>query len=110
MNLTSFLRASREPSVRPLARVERTINGFFSGRVYFQATYWPARLLNPQFSDKLLPGTMVIVVGREGLTLLVDQVPDLAQNTNEQETTNGQGEKVTSQPMPKQPCLAAVGV
>ena len=75
MNITSFLRSmSAEPSVRPFARVERTISGYYAGRVYFQATYWPARLKKPEFSDRLLPGTRVQVLGREGLTLLVAPV------------------------------------
>ena len=75
MNITSFLnRISKEPSVRPFARVERTISGYYPGRVYFQATYWPARLENPQFLDRLLPGMMVKVLAREGLTLLVAPV------------------------------------
>ena len=75
MNITSFLRGvSVEPSVRPFARVERTISGYYPGRVYFQATYWPARLQYPQFLDRLLPGEMVTVVASEGLTLLVAPV------------------------------------
>ncbi len=83
MNITSFLRRmSAEPSVRPFARVERTISGYYAGRVYFQATYWPARLEQPQFLDRLLPGTMVKVLGREGLTLLVAPVQHPKQNVN----------------------------
>lgn len=82
MNITSFLsRISKEPpSVRPFARVERTISGYYPGRVYFQSTYWPARLDQPQFLDRLLPGTMVKVLGRDGLTLLVAPVQHPQQN------------------------------
>lgn len=83
MNITSFLhRMSAEPSVRPFARVERTINGYYPGRVYFQATYWPARLEQSQVLDRLLPGTMVEVLGRDGSTLLVAPVQNPKQNVN----------------------------
>ena len=85
MNITSFLRRmSTGTSVRPFARVERTISGYYPGRVYFQATYWPARLQQPQFLDRLLPGMMVQVIGRDGLTLLVAPVPYPKQNVNAQ--------------------------
>ncbi len=83
MNITSFLRRiSAETSVRPFARVERTIFGYYPGRVYFQATYWPARLEQPQFLDRLLPGARVKVMGRDGLTLLVAPVQDPQQNVS----------------------------
>jgi membrane protein implicated in regulation of membrane protease activity len=45
------------------------------GRVYFQATYWPARLFQPSSLSELNPGEPVEVVGREGLTLLVKPLP-----------------------------------
>lgn len=81
MNITSFLRGmSTENSVSPFARVERTIYRYDPGRVYFQATYWPARLEQPQFLERLLPGTKVKVLGRDGLTLLVAPVQHPRQN------------------------------
>jgi membrane protein implicated in regulation of membrane protease activity len=51
--------------------VERTITPLDAGRVYFQATYWPARLYQPTSSDALQPGDPVEVLGRDGLTLLI---------------------------------------
>jgi membrane protein implicated in regulation of membrane protease activity len=51
--------------------VKRTITPQLSGRVYFQSTYWPARLLSPATCEGLQPGDPVEVVGREWLTLLV---------------------------------------
>jgi membrane protein implicated in regulation of membrane protease activity len=51
--------------------VKRAITPQHSGRVYFQATYWPARLLSTVACEGLQPGDPVEVVGREGLTLLV---------------------------------------
>lgn len=75
MNITSFLRRmSDEPSVRPFARVEKTIAAHHQGSVYFQATYWPAKHISPDLTERLLPGTIVKVLGREGLTLMVAPV------------------------------------
>lgn len=59
-----------------LGRVERTINGYYSGRVYFKATYWPAKLEHPQAMCRLLPGTWVRVIGRDGLTLLISPIKE----------------------------------
>ncbi|MGF1521701.1 MAG: NfeD family protein [Leptolyngbyaceae cyanobacterium] len=76
MGLTTLLENSGKFSFNGLGRVARTINGYYSGRVYFQATYWPARLQQPQAQCKLPPGTWVQVTGRDGLTLLVSPVSD----------------------------------
>lgn len=51
--------------------VERAISPLTPGRVYFQASSWPARLFQPDANSDLLPGAPVEVVGRESLTLLV---------------------------------------
>ena len=51
--------------------VERAITPSTPGRVYFQASYWPARLFQPDANSDLPPGAPVEVVGRESLTLLV---------------------------------------
>lgn len=52
-------------------KVEQIITETQSGRVNFQATYWPARLYNPEHEVNLLPNTPVTVIGRQGITLLV---------------------------------------
>ena len=72
MNITSFLsKVPRTPSVETFARVTRTINGYFPGRVYFQGIDWPAKLQPINLLDKFLLGSMVTVFIRIGLTLLV---------------------------------------
>ncbi|NER81762.1 MAG: hypothetical protein F6K42_19810 [Leptolyngbya sp. SIO1D8] len=76
MSLTTVLGNSKERSFSGFGRVERTINGYYSGRVYFEATYWPAKLQQPQKTCKLSPGSRVRVMGREGLTLLVSPVQE----------------------------------
>jgi membrane protein implicated in regulation of membrane protease activity len=55
--------------------VERTITPSTPGRVYFQASYWPARFFHPGASNELPPGAPVEVVDRDGLTLLVKPLP-----------------------------------
>ena len=78
MNITSFLRTSAEPTVNPIARVDKTITGCEPGRVYFQGTYWPAKLKQPNYISRLCPGTKVRVLGRESLTLLIIPVQNIA--------------------------------
>lgn len=80
MNITSFLRTSAEPTVNPIARVDKTITGCEPGRVYFQGTYWPAKLKQPNYTVQLFPGTKVQVLGRESLTLLVIPVQNTAEH------------------------------
>ncbi|MBE7384486.1 MAG: NfeD family protein [Leptolyngbya sp. SIO1E4] len=82
MSLTTFLENSKGRSFSNFGRVERTINGYYPGRVYFKATYWPARLQQPQETCKLSPGSWVRVMGREGLTLLVSPVQDTSLSTH----------------------------
>ncbi|MEO0456750.1 MAG: NfeD family protein [Cyanobacteria bacterium P01_A01_bin.114] len=55
--------------------VDRAISPHQPGRVYFKATYWPARLSNQAITDSLKPGALVEIVGREGLTLLIKPLP-----------------------------------
>ncbi|MBD2234601.1 NfeD family protein [Phormidium tenue] len=55
--------------------VERTITPSIPGRVYFQASYWPARFFQPDAAGDLHPGAPVEVVDRDGLTLLVKPLP-----------------------------------
>lgn len=52
-------------------RIDRRVTAQNPGRVYFYATYWPARLAPTATRNELHPGDQVEVVGREGLTLLV---------------------------------------
>ena len=51
--------------------IDRLVTAQHPGRVYFQATYWPARLSQTVELNALNPGDLVEVIGREGLTLLV---------------------------------------
>lgn len=51
--------------------VDEAITANTRGRVYFDATYWPARLYDASQYEKLQPSETVYVVGRQGLTLLV---------------------------------------
>lgn len=52
--------------------VEETITSTQAGRVWFQASYWSARLYNSDDEVILTPKSSVTVVGRQGLTVLVD--------------------------------------
>lgn len=51
--------------------VEQIIMPAQPGRVEFGATYWPARLFDSQLDITLAPACSVMVVGREGITLLI---------------------------------------
>lgn len=52
-------------------RIDRQVTAQRPGRVYFYATYWPARLSPTATLNELQPGDPVEVVDRDGLTLLV---------------------------------------
>lgn len=58
-----------------IGQVEKTITATQPGRIHFRATSWPARFCypdsQPDGSLKVIPGEDVIVVGRQGITLLV---------------------------------------
>ncbi|MGB3201059.1 MAG: NfeD family protein [Nodosilinea sp.] len=75
MNLTHTLELFDQPKA---ARVECPISAQLEGRVYYQGTYWPARVYEGVIDAgiALAPSSWVTVVGRYGLTLLI--VPPLA--------------------------------
>ncbi len=68
--------------------IEEIITESQPGRVNFQATYWPARLYNPEQEITLLPNTLVTVIGRQGITLLVVPVSEAAESNLEANSTN----------------------
>ena len=51
--------------------VEKAITRDRPGRVKFKNSYWPARLHQPDSPTEILPGQLVKVIGREGITLLI---------------------------------------
>ena len=53
-----------------VAVVEEKITADEPGRVKFKTTYWPAVLFR-DYSMTLYPGQEIAVVGRQGITLLV---------------------------------------
>lgn len=55
--------------------VTETITTTQRGRVKFDSSYWPARLHEINVPTRLTPQDLVIVVGREGMTLLVQPDP-----------------------------------
>lgn len=65
--------------------VEQIITENQPGRVKFQATYWPARLYNPEYEITLVPDTPVVVIGRQGITLLVVPVSEPQESNLEPE-------------------------
>jgi membrane protein implicated in regulation of membrane protease activity len=72
MDLTHTVELFKEPKT---ARVERTITARLKGRVFFEGTYWPARVYEAAEDivndDALDVSSWVTVIGRHGLTLLV---------------------------------------
>lgn len=52
-------------------RVEIEITPYKAGRVCFEGSRWPARLYHPNCQDTIPLGKAVLVVGIEGMTLLV---------------------------------------
>lgn len=60
------------------ARVERSITRHQKGRVFFEGTYWPAQIYtssSPGLTEPALEASSwVVVIGRQGLTLLVKPV------------------------------------
>ncbi|MFH7244635.1 MAG: NfeD family protein [Spirulina sp.] len=57
------------------ARVEHPITRHQKGRVFFEGTYWPAQIYTSRslaLTDHALEvSSWVVVIGRQGLTLLV---------------------------------------
>ena len=51
--------------------VSKPITSTQPGRIKCQAVYWPACLYKAQSKTSLQPGQTVKVIGRQGLTLLV---------------------------------------
>lgn len=70
--------------------IEEIITESQPGRVNFQATYWPARLYNPEQKVILLPNTSVNVIGRQGITLLVVPISEMGESDREIEVTKEQ--------------------
>ncbi|NER78934.1 MAG: hypothetical protein F6K42_05020 [Leptolyngbya sp. SIO1D8] len=54
------------------AKVLRLITSEDAGRIRFQGTDWPARFNHPRAQTSVSPSAKVKVVGRQGLTLLVE--------------------------------------
>jgi len=71
MDFFALLETPSTLAFRGAAEVVRTISDETVGQVYFHHSHWQAKLNNPQFKGRLVPGTQVRVVGRSGLTLLV---------------------------------------
>lgn len=71
MSLKALLGNSDPLPFKGTGKVERTIAHNHSGRVYFQATYWPAKFYDAACQLKAVPGESIKIVGRQGLTLLV---------------------------------------
>jgi membrane protein implicated in regulation of membrane protease activity len=72
MDLTHTIELFKEPKT---ARVERTITTRLKGRVFFEGSYWPAKVYEKtegMVNDCAMDvSSWVIVIGRQGLTLLV---------------------------------------
>ncbi|MBD1917274.1 NfeD family protein [Phormidium sp. FACHB-322] len=50
------------------AKVDEPIEPFTGGRVFYQASFWPARSID---NSKIEKGKLVLVIQRIGITLLV---------------------------------------
>jgi membrane protein implicated in regulation of membrane protease activity len=59
-------------SQKGTARVLRTITSEDAGRIRFRGTDWPARLNHSDSWVSVPPSAKVQVIGRRGLTLLVE--------------------------------------
>jgi membrane protein implicated in regulation of membrane protease activity len=75
MTLSTLSQSSDLTAFQGRGVVERTITPSTPGRVYFQASYWPACFFQLGASNDLHPGAPVEVVDRDGLTLLVKPLP-----------------------------------
>lgn len=70
-------------------KVEQTITPTQPGRVKFQATYWPARLYDPEEDVTLVPDEPVTVIGRQGITLLITPVSEASEGNSSSNKTEG---------------------
>lgn len=70
MNLTHTLELFETPKA---ARVDCPITAQIKGRVFYEGTYWPARVYEGAIDANyaLAVSSWVMVIGRQGLTLLV---------------------------------------
>ena len=55
-------------------KVEKAINHTQPGRVRWRASSWPAQFYQSDNQEMMLPGEQVSVVGRDGITLLVEKL------------------------------------
>ena len=69
-NTTSSVKLFRQPGT---GKVEKTINHTHPGRVKWRASSWPAQFYQTDSKEMILPGEPVSVVGRQGITLLVEK-------------------------------------
>lgn len=73
MNLSTTLPTTIEMFDRPaLGQVVKAVSPNQRGRIKFDATYWFARFSDSNITETIVPGMLVLVVGREGITLLVE--------------------------------------
>ncbi len=54
-----------------IGTVSQPITATQKGRIQYQASFWPAKLHGSQSRWHIAPGETVMVVGREGILLLV---------------------------------------
>ncbi|HLO52208.1 MAG TPA: NfeD family protein [Kamptonema sp.] len=69
-NTVSSSQKAVNPNFHEQAIVDEAIYPHSIGRVYFQATWWPARC-ECEHETIIKPGELVYVVGIENITLLV---------------------------------------
>jgi hypothetical protein len=70
--MDSFYRPNYQLFAQPgTATVVETITLSRRGRVRYLSSYWPARLHQGTSSTQLTPEQTVLVLGREGMTLLI---------------------------------------
>lgn len=71
MSAAFFDRKSPIVPLGGIGKVKQAITSSKPGRIYYRATYWPARFSELYEPQTIIPGEQVRVVGRQGLTLLV---------------------------------------
>lgn len=68
MNLLPTIELFEQPKT---AKVDRVIETHQRGRVYYEGTYWHARFYSLNHQVQAEVASLVTVIGRQGLTLLV---------------------------------------